>query len=213
MDSAKKGEVYCSNRLSVRQDELDRRVLAGLEQELMQEDVLRAFQQEYAAELARLNRQNDSLRPDYQREHGEVSAKLANLKAAILKGVDPTLFVEEMNQLQGRQRYLDAELATRDAPPDAASIILRPDLADIYRAKVSALTDAFEDDGLRAEAFDRIRALIDSVVFTPEGQELAILLRGELGSLLTLCACPDVQKPPAVWAEGAFGIVGCGSRI
>src|SRR5690606_2042982 len=116
---------------------------------------LHAFQQDYAAELARLNRQNDSLRPDYEREHGEVSAKLANLKAAVLKGVAPLRFVEEMNQLQGRQRYLGAELATRATPPDATSIVLRADLAHIYRAKFGALTAIFEDDALRAEVFRR----------------------------------------------------------
>ncbi|MGH6696690.1 zinc ribbon domain-containing protein [Sphingopyxis sp.] len=34
--SAKKGEAFCTNRLSVRQDVLDRRILAGLQNELMQ---------------------------------------------------------------------------------------------------------------------------------------------------------------------------------
>ena len=72
-----------------------------------------------------------------------------------LKGVAPLRFVEEMNQLQGRQRYLGAELATRATPPDATSIVLRADLAHIYRAKFGALTAIFEDDALRAEVFRR----------------------------------------------------------
>lgn len=177
--SAKKGEVFCGNRLSIRQDEIDQRVLGGLQNELMQPDVLAAFQAEYAAELARLSTQSDCLRPEHEREYATVSDKLTNLKAAILKGLDPTIFVEEMNQLQGRQRALEAELAIGEEPPAPNDIVLRADLADLYRAKIAGLTEAFEDEALRTEAFDRIRPLIDSVTLTPEREKLAIALRGE----------------------------------
>jgi site-specific DNA recombinase len=84
--------------------------------------------------------------------------------------------------------------------------VLRLDLAEIYRSKVSALTTAFEDAALRADAFERIRALIESVVMTPEGNELAVLLRGELAAMLELCGGDETQKPPADCSEGVLQI-------
>ncbi len=67
----------------------------------------------------------------------------------------------------------------------------------MYREKIEQLTAAFEDDALRAQAFERLRALIEAVVLTPEGDDLAIDLRGELASMLSLCAGTETQKTPA----------------
>jgi hypothetical protein len=44
--------------------ELDCRVLAALEQELMRDDVRHAFQEAYAAELVRLAQESNTLRPE-----------------------------------------------------------------------------------------------------------------------------------------------------
>jgi site-specific DNA recombinase len=71
------------------------------------------------------------------------------------------------------------------------------DLGRVYRDKVANLTEAFEDEALRAQAFERIRALIDAVVLTPENGELAIHLRGKLASMLELCAGPQTPTSSA----------------
>lgn len=204
--SAKKGEAFCTNRFSVRQDVLDRRILAGLQNELMQTEVLDAFQEEYAVELVKLRKRSDRLRPDHEREHAEVTEKLKMLKSAIMKGVDPTMFVEELNQLQARKQTLEGQLAISDDDIHIGEIVMQPDLAGLYHSKIEALTDAFEDEALRAEAFEKIRELIAGVVFVPEGDELGIYLRGELVSILELCACSDTKKPPAGSPEEALQI-------
>ena len=64
----------------------------------------------------------------------------------------------------------------------------------MYREKVEQLTAAFEDEALKAQAFDRLRALIETVVLTPEDGHLAIDLHGELASMLSLCAGAETQK-------------------
>ncbi len=67
-------------------------------------------------------------------------------------------------------------------------------------------TGVTSDEGLRAQAFERIRALIDTVVLKPEDGVLAIHLRGELASMLELCAGAETQKAPAVVTEEALQI-------
>jgi site-specific DNA recombinase len=67
----------------------------------------------------------------------------------------------------------------------------------VYREKVEQLTAAFEDEAVKAQAFERLRALIEAVVLTPEDGDLAINLHGELASMLSLCAEPETQKASA----------------
>ncbi|KQN18873.1 hypothetical protein [Sphingomonas sp. Leaf30] len=76
----------------------------------------------------------------------------------------------------------------------------------MYRQKVGRLTDAFEDDALRSQTFERIRSMIDTVVLKPENDVLAIHLRGELASMLELCVCPEKQKASAGVSEEALQI-------
>ena len=203
--SAKKGETYCGNRLTIRQDDLDARVLTGLAAEMMRDDVLAVFIEEYAAETRRLRNASTTALPEHEVELAHVNAQLGTIKTAILKGVDASMFVAELEQLGDRQKRLTTEIeAAAVRTPEPA--LLHVDLGHVYREKVASLTEAFEDDGLRAQAFERIRALIDAVVLTPENGELAIHMRGELASMLELCAGPETQKASAVVTEEALQI-------
>ena len=76
----------------------------------------------------------------------------------------------------------------------------------MYREKVEQLTAAFEDEALKAQAFERLRALIEAVVLTPEGGDLTIDLRGELASMLELCAGAETQKASAGMTEEVLQI-------
>ena len=126
-------------------------------------------------------------------------------KTAILKGVDPSLFVDELQRL-GTRRTVLIEALTAAERPVAAESLLRPDLGRIYREKVTTLTSAYEDDALRAQAFERIRALIEAVVLTPKSGDLTIELRGELASMLELSASTDIQNASEAVATEALQI-------
>ena len=52
---------------------------------------------------------------------------------------------------------------------------------------------------LRAQAFERLRALIEAVVLTPEEGELAIHLRGDLAAMLTISQEGRRKKPGSEW--------------
>jgi len=66
------------------------------------------------------------------------SERLTRHKAAIRKGVDPSLFVEEGNQLQARLQVLEKELSPSNTPSPLMTSVLRPDLAEICRSNESA---------------------------------------------------------------------------
>ncbi len=57
-----------------------------------------------------------------------------------------------------------------------------------------------EDEKTKAEAFELIRSLIDTITFTPEDGELRVDLAGALAGILNLCA--EKQKPASAMRDG-----------
>ena len=135
----------------------------------------------------------------------EIDRQIDLAKAAILKGVDASMFVAEMKQWAERRQTLLAE-AERASKVPTPTNLLHADLGNTYRQEVGRLTDAFEDDALRAQAFERIRTLIDTVVLKPENGVIAIHLRGELAPVLELCAGAETQIASAGVTEEALQI-------
>ncbi len=195
--ATKKGASACTNRLTVRIDELEEQVLAALRDDMMQPDVVEAFVAEYVTERNRLSKQRDASRDERQAELRNVTAGVERLKAAILKGVDASLVADELNRLGRRKADLEAEMAASadDVPP----ALLHPRLAQIYRGKIERLLDAFEVEGNRSEAQEIIRSLIDAVVVTPVDGVLEAEVKGDLATMLVLAA--ETKKAPNA---GAF---------
>jgi site-specific DNA recombinase len=81
-----------------------------------------------------------------------------------------------------------------------------PRLAEIYAEKVKQLEQALNDPGIRAEAADVLRSLIDRIELRPRGagQSIAATLHGDLAQILALCHEPDSkQKLPKASASGS----------
>ena len=176
---------------------------------MLRDDVVAAFLLEYEGETRRLTAETVSAGPEREAELANLDHKLSRAKAAILKGVDAMVFVDEMKIWTERRKALLAELnlaeqeTTDTVSPEPG--LLTPDLGRVYREKVEQLTAAFEDEALKAQASERLRALIEAVL-TPEDGDLAIDLRGELASMVSLCAGAETQKASAGVTEEVFQI-------
>ena len=202
--ATKLGPTACTNRLTIRVDELEGRVLDALQSDLMQPEVVEAFVAEYVRETNRLARERDGSRGEREAELKSVTAHIQRLKAAILKGVDPTLFAEELNQLGRRRSVLEQELATNAG--EASPALLHPRLAQIYRAKVDSLLDAFADPANRAEAQEIIRGLIQAVVLTPVDVKLEVELEGDLAAMLLIVQAQKRKDAPEAGLSEALQI-------
>jgi site-specific DNA recombinase len=164
--------------------------------------VLTVFLDEYEAEMRRLDASTAIARPEREVELAEIERSISTIKTAIMKGIDASLFVAELKQFEVRRRALDADTRAERG----AGVLLHPDLGQIYREKVARLTDGYEEEVLKTQAFERIRALIEQVTLTPEDGALSVHLRGELASMLELCACGEMQNAPSKVSEGALQI-------
>ncbi len=163
--AAKKGPTWCDNRLTICQHELDTRVLADLSSEMLRDDVVAAFLVEYEAETGRLTAETFDARPEREAELANLDHQLGRAKAAILKGVDATVFVDEMKIWTERRkaRLAELELAAQDTTQTVSPEpgLLTPDLGRVYREKVGQFTAGFGDKALRAQAFEQLCAYRD----------------------------------------------------
>ena len=73
-----------------------------------------------------------------------------------------------------------AQLETADEPPP----LLHPEMAQLYRQKVTTLAQALECPETRTEATEALRGLVDAIVMTPEEGQLRIELKGNPAAML-----------------------------
>jgi DNA invertase Pin-like site-specific DNA recombinase len=172
----------CSNRLTIRREEVEARVLKALQQKLLRQDLFEEFCQEFTREMNRLRMEQRASLSSAKREIERIGTRIKKLLNLMLDdevGVDEGKV--EMKALDTRRKELQARLETADEPPP----LLHPGMADLYRQKVTSLAQALEHPESRVEAAEALRGLIDAIVLTPnKGSELEIELKGNLAAML-----------------------------
>ncbi len=180
--STARNKDTCSNRLTIRRDELEARVLDGLRKELMHPDLVKAFIDEFHREVNRLAADRDFDRNRLVRDLEKTNRDLKRIVQAIKDGIPALTLKDELMGLEERKLELEQMVSKAPAPIPR----LHPRLADLYRRKVDNLHDALNRKDTRAEASEAIRALIDEIRLVPEDGELKIELFGELAALVGL---------------------------
>jgi hypothetical protein len=101
-----------------------------------------------------------------------------------------------MDELERQKTEIAERMA--QAPADLPDV--HPNVANIYRTKVAAFTEALNDPDGGREATDALRSLIGDVVLTPGGKrgEVNAELRGELMGILAFTRSPTNPPEPEV---------------
>jgi site-specific DNA recombinase len=107
---------------------------------------------------------------------------LMAVKQGVKAGVPGAAVKDEMTVLEARRVEL---LARLEAAP-LSMPRLHPNLAGLYRQKVTNLAEALNDESTRLEAAECIRELIEEIRLVPENGELQVELYGELAALVSL---------------------------
>ena len=182
----------CDNRLNIRRDELEARVLNALKGHLMDPALFKEFCDEFTRQM---NRRRMEARASLDVARGEakrIDRELERLVQHIAEGHGEGRAIgKRIATLEGRQDELNRALAAAEEPPP----VLHPSMAVIYRERVTGLYEALQQQGARAEAAsDVIRSLVSEIVLTPSAGELLVDLRGDLAGILAI-ASSDKQKP------------------
>jgi chorismate mutase len=170
----------CTNRLTIRRDEVEQRVLKALRENLLRKDLFDDFCREFTREMNRLRIEHRAGRTAAKRELQHLEVRRAKIVQSIMEGVPGREVKDELIAIGARRDELARQLeAAGQAPP-----LLHPSMADLYRQKVTSLATSLEHPDSRPEATETLRGLIDVIVLTPVDGALRIELKGNLAAML-----------------------------
>ena len=172
----------CDNNRTIRREDLETRVIAGLKDRMMAPDVVAEAMRAYAEETNRLNRERRSMRDTWALELKKVVKDIDQIIDAITEGMFHPSMKDKMTALEARKAELNVLLSGK---PDATPDIL-PSAAVIYAEKVASLTRALSQPDESHDASEALRQLIEKIVLTPapERGEMFATLHGELNTIL-----------------------------
>ena len=181
----------CDNHLTIRRDEVEARVLRALRERLLQQDLFEEFCDEFTHEMNRLRMEHRVSLSSAKREVERIGTRIKKLLNLML---DDEIAVDEgkaeIRTLDARRKALQAQLETADEPPP----LLHPEMAELYRQKVTTLAQALEHPETRTEASEALRGLIDAITLTPVQGALKIELKGNLAAMLS--AATNAKRSP-----------------
>ncbi len=196
----------CANRRTIKRQELETRVLAGLKEQLLHPDLIAEYVRAYQEEFNRLAGSIRKERKKAERNLAKVQRQITQMIDAIADGMFHISMKDKMTALESEKARLESELANAsDKPP----VLLHPGLADRYKQQVVELESALSDPTTSAEAANIIRSLLSEIRLVPEGDKLTIELVGELAGLLSLGpAKKRTGRPEATCATTVVAGVG-----
>jgi site-specific DNA recombinase len=146
----------CDNHLTIRRDEVEARVLRALQEKLLRQDLFEEFCDEFTHEMNGLRMEQRASLSAAEREIERIEVRRKKLIEMVMNGVAPSEVKDELNANATKREELKATLAAADAPPP----LLHPEMAGLYRQKVTALAQALEHPETRTEASEALRGLM-----------------------------------------------------
>jgi hypothetical protein len=172
----------CSNTQGVRRPVLENIILDALRQNLMAPEFVKEFTDAFIKEVNQQSREQEHEIGRKRREFADVSRRLDGLVDAIASGLRGASVQQRLDELERRKAELQRELDSAATPPP----LLHPNLAEIYRDRVTRLHEAFTDETTRMEATDLLHALIDRVLLHPGEHGPEIELVGDIAGMVEL---------------------------
>jgi DNA invertase Pin-like site-specific DNA recombinase len=176
----------CDNGRTIRRPVIEQRVLSGLTDRLVSAEAVAEAVRAYHQEMNRQNHKRRAQTDTDRHALSKIERAITGIMAAIEDGMYQPAMKTRMAELEREKSEIEARLS--DARPDLPDV--NPNVAEIYRRKVTRLAEALADSQAGQEAASAIRSLIGNVMLTPGERrgEVNATLRGELMAILDLAA-------------------------
>ena len=194
--STARNKGTCDNRVNIRREELEARVLNALRTRLVDPELFARFCEVFTQEMNRLRMEGRAGIAAAEAEVARIDRELDTLLNLILKGGAADAINAKMVLLEARKKELALFLAEAEEPPP----LLHPSMALQYRNRVQQLYEALQDEEeeTRIEAADILRSLVDRILLTPVEGKVEIDVQGDLAGILMISA----QKKNPAWGRG-----------
>lgn len=188
-----RGDAACTNRVTIRRDALEERVLGGLRERLMHPDLIAAFVEEYRRAFNAAAGQCSSNHDAACKELVQTEKKIASILTAVEDGMYHSSMKAKMATLEARKAELSAQMA---ATPERPALHLHPSLGDRYLRQIEGLAAALQQTSTKREATTILQGLISEIWMTPDSEapdEHRIELVGELAGISGLASGNQVS--------------------
>jgi DNA invertase Pin-like site-specific DNA recombinase len=205
--ATRRGRGTCDNSQTITRQHIEARVLGGLRERLLTPEHVQEFVRAFAEALAADERQSGARRNQLERQLAETERGLQALVRAIENGAWSDTVQKRLAELEARKAEVKVELDSMGKPSPPPR--LHPNAADIYAAAVADLEAALNDPGIRTEAAEVLRGLVEKIVLTPDADApdgLAAALHGDLAQILTLA----IPAPASASRAKGSGLGGAG---
>ena len=182
----------CDNGRTVRRNDIERRVLAGLTDKLVSPEAVAVAVRAHVEETNLQNHERRAQAETDRRALEKIERGIKGIMAAIEDGMYQPAMKARMGELESQKAEIEARLD--EAPADVPDV--HPNIAELYRAKVICLAETLTEPESDGEAREDIRALVGEVVLTPGEKrgQIDAMLRGELMAILDLVG--GHRRPP-----------------
>lgn len=199
------GPAACGNNRSIATGQMEARVLHGLQQHMLNPDLIEIYVREYHLEHARRSKEMARDSERLKKRHREAVAKVERLVMAVADGADEFVEIREvLGKARADRDALASELEQLEQLPVVA---LHPTIIADYRSQVAKLNAALaENPEARLEAIPKLRALINSVQVQPKATSakgVTIEVTGRLNSMLALATGTDAPRASMYGNDGA----------
>lgn len=179
----------CGNDRRIDIDEVEKAVLAALEEHLMDEELCKEFCKEYTRRMNELRAAHNAALNGQRAELAKLERERQQIIKAIADGVDATLIRDRANYVQKRRVELEAIIGSAKDEP----VVFHPQMSTRYQKAIAELISSFSDESSRVQASKILRSLIDKVVLTPRvgGEGMSIDLIGDLAGVLWIATNRD----------------------
>jgi len=184
--SSSRNKGICTNRLTIKQENLEHTILEALQYHLMNPELIKIFCEEYTTHINQLRQTRNATIHRYRKELQKLAAEKEKLIEAIKNGVPASEIIEPLNEIIERRTELENYLERNEEAP----VLLHPNMSQRYQNEVETLKESLNRKESRTEAAELLRGLINQIVLTPKAcaTEYAIDLHGDLAGILTVAA-------------------------
>lgn len=196
-----KDKSTCTSRPTIKQPDLEERVLRAIKENLMTPESWEAFIEGYQQQK---KEQQLSRRQEVKSASQEIATlekKIDSMLDAVAEGLLQRTMYPKINAMTERKEELEKLLQSK-LEEDREPISLHPNLGRVFAKKIANLENMLVagDELPRLQAREQIRDLIAEITLTPidEGRDWEITIHGAVAELIALAGGKTTDLPEVI---------------
>ncbi len=187
-----KGDAVCANRRTLQRQEVEERILAGLQTRLLAPDLVATWVRAYHERWRERRAEKSGRREQLEKRLAEIARSELRTIEAIERGTATPVMEARMMEREAERKVLAAELEVLQAEREPP-IELHPRIAEAYAEQIGRLAKLLEEAAAgqltgHRELVDLARGFVDRIEIKPilqrPGSPYDVTLYGQLAALL-----------------------------